>query len=522
MKKITLFLVTLLGVYTVSAQSINDALVYSQNTTFGTARSTGIAGAFTALGADFGGISINPAGLGLYRKSEFILSPSLSFAKDKADYVGTSITDKRSSFNFNNIGLVFSSGERNKQNRKKEVSPKDWRAVNFAFGFNRLSNYNTRQSISGYNTETSISDYLAEQANLANVSANDLLTNIESEYAEASLAFNTYIINPLDVTANTYQGIATATEVDQTQTRVSNGGKNEYLFALGANYKDRLYLGASFNFDTYRRKTETSFIEKDPNEVTLLSLNYGNGNASDILGFKSLNINRTISETGVGVNGKFGATYRINQIFRAGLAIHTPTVVQIDRDYSTIMGSDFVVIANNNGLNYDFSESYFYDGNYDYRINTPWQLSTGAAVFLKNFGFISLDYNFVDYSQMTFSFDSGIEDATLANSLNQSIRDTYTAASNVRLGTEFSRDIFRLRAGYAFTGSPYRNAPELSSHTLTGGFGIREKKVYFDAAYAHKMQKDTYSPYSLTVTEAPKANLKQSRGNVVLTVGVNF
>ena len=51
---------------------------YSQSQVHGSARTLGFAGAQTALGADLGSLSSNPAGLGFYRKSEFSFAPNLS------------------------------------------------------------------------------------------------------------------------------------------------------------------------------------------------------------------------------------------------------------------------------------------------------------------------------------------------------------------------------------------------------------------------------------------------------------
>ena len=48
-----------------------DLLELSQTQfNFGTARSMAMAGAFTSLGADLSSMSINPAGLGMYRHSD--------------------------------------------------------------------------------------------------------------------------------------------------------------------------------------------------------------------------------------------------------------------------------------------------------------------------------------------------------------------------------------------------------------------------------------------------------------------
>jgi hypothetical protein len=60
-----------------SAQNQVDALRYSQIYPGGTARSTAMGGAFGALGGDFYSASLNPAGLGVYRSSEFTFTPEL-------------------------------------------------------------------------------------------------------------------------------------------------------------------------------------------------------------------------------------------------------------------------------------------------------------------------------------------------------------------------------------------------------------------------------------------------------------
>ena len=52
-----------------------DFAALSRSHPFGTARVMGMGGAFTSLGADLSSMSINPAGLGMYRRNEFSLTP---------------------------------------------------------------------------------------------------------------------------------------------------------------------------------------------------------------------------------------------------------------------------------------------------------------------------------------------------------------------------------------------------------------------------------------------------------------
>ena len=53
----------------------------------GTARSRALGGAVTAMGGDLSAAYVNPAGLGLYRTSEVLFSPSFNFNSTKTDYL---------------------------------------------------------------------------------------------------------------------------------------------------------------------------------------------------------------------------------------------------------------------------------------------------------------------------------------------------------------------------------------------------------------------------------------------------
>jgi hypothetical protein len=68
MKKALIILITFVSALTAGkAQTIDEALWYSQLFYGGTARFQAMGGAFTALGGDLSVLSQNPAGLGIYR-----------------------------------------------------------------------------------------------------------------------------------------------------------------------------------------------------------------------------------------------------------------------------------------------------------------------------------------------------------------------------------------------------------------------------------------------------------------------
>ena len=101
MKRYTLGLALLGLASPLFAQNQDDALRYSRLQFGGPARTLGIAGANVALGADLGNLSSNPAGLGLFQRSEISISPGLGLGNADARAANVegaaSLRDSRSS-----------------------------------------------------------------------------------------------------------------------------------------------------------------------------------------------------------------------------------------------------------------------------------------------------------------------------------------------------------------------------------------------------------------------------------------
>ena len=62
MKKILLATAMIAATVSAGAQTLSDAINFSQNQYYGTARSMALGNAMTAIGGDLGSIGINPAG----------------------------------------------------------------------------------------------------------------------------------------------------------------------------------------------------------------------------------------------------------------------------------------------------------------------------------------------------------------------------------------------------------------------------------------------------------------------------
>ena len=107
MKKILFIFLTILLINpSIYSQSyVDNALLFSTNKYGGTARFVGMGGAFGALGGDFSSISINPAGLGVYRSSEFVFSPGMSNNINTSTYINNPIEEN--GYNVNCLDLHY-------------------------------------------------------------------------------------------------------------------------------------------------------------------------------------------------------------------------------------------------------------------------------------------------------------------------------------------------------------------------------------------------------------------------------
>ncbi|HRP59987.1 MAG TPA: hypothetical protein PK833_06825, partial [Vicingus sp.] len=149
-----------------------------------------------------------------------------------------------------------------------------------------------------------------------------------------------------------------------------------------------------------------------------------------------------------------------------------------------------------NGTTYDYSSPF---GNYSYLLTTPYRFISSVAFVAGEHGVINADYELVDYAMARLKHDNSDVEFYDFSSENQSIRNNFQITQNIRVGTEWRLDPFRLRAGYRFQGDPIKNSfnANQQSNTYSFGFGIKQDDYYFDMAYALKM----YSSQTILVTE---------------------
>jgi len=486
MKKILILVIFATAALGGIAQNENDALRYSRLSYGGTARFLGLGGAFGAVGADFSTLSQNPAGLGLYRKSEFTITPQLNTASTEAEFFGEKNSDNKYSFNLGNVGLVMNWNIGG--NRESSIL----KYLNFGFGMNRLANFNNRMIIDGFNNQSSLlTQYLYEANNDGNPLDYDHLNPFGSQ-----LAYNTDVL-VYDSASQDYWIDAPEGGIDQRKTIESWGTINEMVLSTGANFSDKLYIGATIGFPYIRYEEDSRLTETD--------------SKGNIDYFKSFTKHDHFETRGTGVNFKAGIIYRPIDFLRIGFAVHTPTYYNdMTDEYYSEMTSEFDQAK---GLS-----STSPDGSYNYKINTPMRLMGNVAFIIGQNGLISADYEYLDYSTARLRTTSGADNDDFYY-VNEAIRTKLAPAHNFRVGGEWRYEIVTLRGGFGYYGSPYvndLNKNDGSKKTLSCGIGIHDQGYFVDFAYTHAWMSDDYYLYDISLVPAASTAVQQNYFSVTL------
>ncbi|RDC65358.1 OmpP1/FadL family transporter [Adhaeribacter pallidiroseus] len=488
----------------VSAQTEVDALRYSRTDFGGSARIQGMAGAQTALGADISTLSGNPAGLGLYRRSEISFSPGISLSGTESKLNNnSSATDQRNIINIPSLGIVFTK-------RKADTDESDWRSGAFGIGLTRLNNFQNRFRYGGSVNQTeSLVQSLGETA-IANQRTE---ADLDAEYDNGietleGLAYSTYLIgvNKIPTEPNNPNSpireeiyVESQGNLTQNETVTSKGAQNQWDFSYGASYRDKLYLGASVGLTTVRYNQARVYQEVDADPTT---------------DFQNLTLSDEFTTTGSGVNLKVGVIVRPVDAVRIGVSVQTPTFYTLRDQYTTSMATTFGGSAPGN---YDKSLT---PGDFEYTLTTPLRANGGVAFFAGKNGFISADVEYVNYGGARLGNNDG---ADTFSGTNDIIKDTYQSALNFRVGGEYRYNIFRLRAGYALYGDPYKSsAYDRDKRYLTAGVGIKQENTFFDIAVVNFRYNSVYAPYSLLDNLQPVVSTKNTTNSVLFTVGFNF
>jgi hypothetical protein len=465
-----------------SAQNDIDAMRYSQLSFKGTARFAAMGGSMSALGGDISCLSFNPAGIAVYRKTELSITPYLNSSNTSSTYNGMNSGDRKLNFNMSSIGLVATI-------HLKEDNNSGWKNLNFGFGYNGSSNFNSRTSIMGYNKASSLLDTYVGAANGTTSSSFDLFST--------NLAYQTYLINPISATDTThYNHVIPNYGELQKKTVESSGSMGETDISFGGNYKDKVFIGGTIGIVNVKYIESSSYSESD--------------NLDTINGFKSFTLSNSLTTRGTGYNFKMGVIVNATDWLHVGAAIHTPTQIKLTDNHSATMNSDL-----DNGVTYSQDSP---KGKYNYSLTTPFRAIGSLGFVIKKTALINVEYEYLDYSYAQLhSSDAGV-----FSDVNASIRDKYTSTGNFRIGGEYRMDPFAFRVGYALYGSPFKAGDNMnaSRKSISTGIGFREKNYFIDLAYVYTY----YTEYNY-LYDSPNLNSVQTDytgSSFMITFGVKF
>ena len=486
MKQIIIILGLILPGLNIFSQSQVDALRYSQNYIGGTARYTAMAGAFGALGGDFSSMSHNPAGLAVYRSSEFTFTPEIFVDHTTTNYFGVKNGESKFNLNLNNIGYV-SSNEGNGA----------LKYINFGFGYNKLANFNKSYTINADNPNSTYADYMAQDAN-----------SYEELWAFGSgMFYEAYVIdwdtlNGNYIVNNDYWFYDEVTEQEVTSNE--SGKINEFTFSMGMNFSDVFYFGATLGILPLKYYSERITREYD---AALRSDQF-------------FEFREKLNVRGTGYTAKFGGILRPIPQLRIGAAYHLPVWYNLSEIYTPTLESWWlpgdVISPRDAGASYNTLSN-------DYVVVTPSKAIASAAVILGKLLIVSSDLEYIDYSNM--KLDNEYDDF---NNENELIKQIYSNAINAKLGAEFRMDGLYFRGGFAYFGSPYGNTEvnfDADRYNISAGFGIRDESFFFDIAVQRTYYEERQIQYSAYVWDElyePAANLNTKNYRILTTFGFRF
>ncbi|GIV43540.1 MAG: hypothetical protein KatS3mg035_0663 [Bacteroidia bacterium] len=139
------------------AQNADDAFRYSFTGITGTSRFTSMGGAFGALGGDASVSSYNPAGIGVYRRSEITFTPSFFYQNVTSNFKNQVAEDFKYNFNIGNFGYIGKIDHYN-------TTGEGWISSSFGITYNRINNFHSNVLIEGKNSQSSLLDVWYNQA----------------------------------------------------------------------------------------------------------------------------------------------------------------------------------------------------------------------------------------------------------------------------------------------------------------------------------------------------------------------
>lgn len=468
--------IVLLGQVAV-AQYPEDALRFATPGLGVGSRAIGMGGAYTGVASDYSALFWNPAGLAQIEHGEFSLGLSHLTFKNQSTFLGESESYTNNATQLNALGLVF---------------PAEVRRGNlvFAFGYHRQSNFTTGLSFEGFNPASSIIQTLNRDSAVV---AGD----------PSGIAWELYLADTTrDGQGRRIYYSPIVNRVTQLGKVLEGGGLNNYSAGAAIDIAQNVSVGVTLNYTSGTYRYERTYREQDNANIYQSPVN------GSPLQFDQFMQEDFIESDLTGFNVKLGLMYRVPDRFRFGITVKSPTVFRIKEDFGTTYSADF---DNGDHVQLDPINS---SGEYD--VATPWVFSAGASLILRDL-VLSGDVEYTDWTQLEFRNAN----ADLL-ALNKDMKDIFRATANLRAGAEY--DIkqagLRLRGGFIYNTSPYRNDPgSYDQKYATGGLGILlSQETMLDLTYA----RGWWKTFRYNYDGSPRVDEDVTTNNFSLTFSYRF
>jgi hypothetical protein len=501
MKKTVLIIIFGFTVFLgINSQNVDDALRYSQLFYSGTARFNSMGGAFTALGGDLSSLTLNPAGIGVYRSFEITITPQLVYNNIKSTFNATGSSDLRYKFNLGQMGFVA--------NLISNTNSTGLINLNVGYSYMRTNNFNQNIAISGISNNSSMADYWTVQSQG---------TYFRDLTGGAGIAYDAYVIDTITGSGGKYYGSILSNYGENTNSTYgqlirriidNEGFTGEHAISIGGNYSNKFYFGATIGINTLHYTGHYQHIEDDINNV--------------IPDFQNFSYTDHLEASGTGYGLKLGAIIKPVEFLRIGLAFHTPVVYRIhEYFYDNITSAFDNLNPARDRISYTYEESNS-PLRYSYTLTTPLRALAGVAFQIEKLAILSVDYEYVDYRMAKFSNASDDYNYDIEN---KGIKDILKTASNIRLGAEFRvNNTIYLRGGYGYYGKAFKSGElndNLSFNSISFGIGFRQQNFLLDLAFTSMSDSQRYLMYYDPGRLNP-ATLSTTKSIFTATLGYKF
>lgn len=521
MKRVIIICSALITSFSIFSQTEFDALRFLHSDIKGSARYTSMAGAFGALGGDPSAIKDNPAGLGIYRSSDFSVSFNSLNQSTSTTWNNKTANDGVNRLGFNNFSGIFSTETGNSTQRSSGLLRSNW-----AFNYNRLRDFNREMKIDGgVGSLSSITDYMAYFT--GNIAGSSLYsTNNYDPFNNASvpwisvLAANAGLMQEFvyDDTGNTayWESILNSGERVSPYYRLfESGAHDEFAFSWSGNFNNRFFVGATVNFHEINYRATSDYTESFEKGGNIGLYNVFRSNAT-------------------GFNLNVGAIFVPINFVRLGASVKTPMVYSVsDVHYADLMynfgGSNNGRVLTPNGDN-------------SYKLQTPTVYSLSGALILGKKALLGLEYVYNNHSGTRFMNTSN--DVAPFRYENDGIKANFSNQGMLKFGAEYRlTPNIALRGGFANSGPITKSSlsKEMMPNTIrtdveyfvhnktdyiTAGIGYRENNWYFDLAFINRNHNESFYAFnSNNLAENLRlqpATVITNNKSLVATIGLKF